>query len=135
MQWTFSPEDVVNGTADYTLDEFRQDLYAEVCDNFPEYDEDRRAFMFRLAYDVCYCSAAHQGLDRMREYCAAHGLPIDRDYLELIRKSNEDNIAMLKAIFARTVSRFVGEGLSSEEALRKLDAIHAEAVTRPPTGD
>jgi uncharacterized protein YoaH (UPF0181 family) len=36
---------------------------------------------------------------------------------------------MLKAIFARKVSEFMDEGLSSSDALKKLDAYHQNVIS------
>ena len=37
MEWTFTAAEVVKGGVDYSIEEFREDLYGEVKSNFPEY--------------------------------------------------------------------------------------------------
>jgi hypothetical protein len=126
MKWNFTGEQVVKGEVDYSLEEFRKDFYEEVKDNFPEYGTAELDSLYRLAYDVCYCTAAQRDLGELLEHCREKGLKADMRYLELIRDSNLENIIMLKALFARKVSEFMDEGLSSEDALKKLDEYHRE---------
>ena len=121
MKWNFTGEQVVKGEVDYSLEEFRKDFFEEVKANFPEYGTEELDSIYRLAYDVCYCTAAQRDLSELLEHCREKGLKADMKYLELIRDSNLANIDMLKAIFARKVSEFMDEGLSSEDALKKLD--------------
>ena len=131
MEWTFTPEEVVKGEADYSIEEFRGDLYEEVKSNFPEYSKSEMDTMYGLAYDVCYCHATSQNLNDLLEHCKAKGLKVDKNYLELIRDSNLSNIDMLKALFARKVADFMEEGCSSEEALIKLDEYHKNLLSDP----
>ena len=128
MKWNFTGEQVVKGEVDYSLEEFRKDFYGEVKDNFPEYGTEKLDSIYRLAYDVCYCTAAQRDLGELLEHCREKGLKADMKYLELIRDSNLANIDMLKAIFARKVSEFMDEGLSSEDALKKLDEYHKKTL-------
>ncbi len=129
MEWTFTGEQVVKGEVNYSLEDFRQDFYAEVKDNFPEYGPQDLNTMYRLAYDICYCTAARRDLADLLEHCRGKGIKADLKYLELIRDSNLANIAMMKAIFARMVSDFMNEGFSSEEALKKLDEVHRNSIS------
>lgn len=129
MQWNFTGEQVIRGEVDYSLEEFRKDLYAEVKENFPEYGAEQLDSMFRLAYDVCYCIATRRDLGDLLKYCRKKGIQADKKYLELIRNSNLANIDMLKALFARKVSEFMDAGLSGEAALKKLDEYHKQVVT------
>jgi len=130
MQWNFTGTQVVRGEVSYSLEEFRSDLYREVRDNFPEYDAQALASMFRLAYDVCYCCASQRDLKELLRYCREQGIRADKKYLELIRDSNRDNIEMLKAIFARKVSEFMDAGLTGADALKKLDEYHRNVLAR-----
>jgi hypothetical protein len=129
MQWEFTGEQVVRGEVDYSLEEFRKDFYAEVKDNFPEYDKQALDSMYRLAYDVCYCMASQRDLGELLAHCKQKGIKADLKYLELIRNSNLANIDMLKAIFAHKVSEFMDEGLSSSDALKKLDEYHQNVIS------
>jgi hypothetical protein len=129
MQWNFTGEQVIKGEADYSLEEFRKDLYAEVKENFPEFSAEQLDSMFRLAYDVCYCIATRRDLGDLLKHCRKKGIQADKKYLELIRNSNLANIDMLKALFARKVSVSMDAGLSGEEALKKLDEYHKQVVT------
>ena len=128
MKWNFTGEQVVKGEVNYSLEEFRKDFYEEVKDNFPEYGTEELDSIYRLAYDICYCTAARRDLGALLEYCREKGLKADMKYLELIRDSNLANIDMLKSIFARKVSEFMDEGLSSDDALKKLDEYHRKTL-------
>ena len=129
MEWTFTAEEVVKGEVDYSIEEFRKDLFEEVKSNFPEYTKSEMDTMYGLAYDVCYCIATSQDLNDLLEHCQGKGLKVDQNYLELIRDSNLSNIDMLKALFARKVADFMEEGCSSEEALKKLDEYHKNLMS------
>ncbi len=129
MKWDFTGDQVVKGEVDYSLEEFREDFYAEVKDNFPEYDTKALDSIYRLAYDVCYCVATQRDLGELLKHCREKGIKADIKYLELIRDSNLDNIDMLKAIFARKVSEFMDEGLNSADALKKLDEYHKKVIS------
>ena len=129
MQWEFTGDQVVKGEVDYSLEEFRKDFYLEVKENFPEYGTEALDSMYRLAYDVCYCIASQRDLGELLKHCKTKGIKADMKYLELIRNSNLANIDMLKAIFARKVSELMDEGLSSSDALKKLDEYHKEVIS------
>ena len=129
MKWDFTEKQVVKGEVDYSREEFRNDFYKEVKDNFPEYSTEELDSMYAIAYDVCYCTAVRQDLGKLLEHLKKKGLQADLKYLGLIRDSNLDNIEMLKAIFARKVSEFMDEGLSSEDALKKLDEYHKNILS------
>jgi hypothetical protein len=129
MQWEFSPDQVASGEVGYSLEEFRKDYYEEIKANFPEFDARETDRMFRVAYDVCYCAATNRELGELVEYLRKKGISSDVEYLELIRSSNLENIVMLKAIFAATVAAYLKQGLSSREAVQKLDDYHRSAIS------
>ena len=129
MEWTFTAEEVVKGEVDYTIEEFRRDLYEEVKINFPEYSSKEMETIFSIAYDVCFCTATSKELDDLLKHLQDKGIKADKNYLQLIRDSNLANIDMLKALFARKVADFMDEGCSSEEALKKLDVYHKSLVS------
>ena len=129
MEWTFTAEEVVKGEVDYSIEEFRKDLFEEVKSNFPEYTKSEMDTMYGLAYDVCYCIATSQDLNDLLKHLQDKGLKVDKNYLELIRDSNLSNIDMLKGLFARKVADFMDEGCSSEEALKKLDEYHKNLIS------
>ena len=129
MRWEFTGEQVVKGEVNYSLEEFREDFYLEVKDNFPEYDKKALDSIYRLAYDVCYCVATKRDLDELLKHFKKKGIKADLKYLSLIRDSNLENIDMLKAIFARKVAEFMDEGLNSRDALKKLDEYHKSVIS------
>lgn len=129
MQWDFTGAQVVKGEVDYSLEEFRKDYSEEVKENFPEYSEEALEAMYRLAYDVCYCTASQRSLGELLKHFKKKGIKADMKYLELIRDSNLANIDMLKAIFARKVSEFMDAGLSGSDALKKLDEYHKNVLS------
>ncbi len=129
MQWEFTGEQVVAGEVGYTLEEFRKDYYEEIKANFPEFDDKEVDRMFRIAYDVCYCTATNRQLGDLVAHLRKKGISSDVQYLELIRDSNAENIAMLRAVFAATVSGYIKGGLSSSEAMQKLDEYHKGTIS------
>jgi len=129
MQWDFNREQVVSGEVAYTLEDFRKDYLEEIKANFQEFDDKGTDRMFRMAYDVCYCTATNRQLGELVKHFRKKGISSDEQYLELIRDSNTENIAMLKAIFAAIVSGYIKEGLSSREAMQKLDDYHKNAIS------
>ena len=128
MKWDFTGTQVVKGEVAYSLEEFRKDLYAEVKDNFSDYDKKELDGIYQLAYDVCYCTASQRKLGELLAHCKQMGVKADLKYLMLIRDSNLNNIDMLKAIFARKVSEFIEAGASGDEALKKLDEYHRQVL-------
>ena len=129
MNWDFTGAQVVKGEVAYSLEEFRKDLYAEVQENFSDYDKKELDGIYQLAYDVCYCTATQRKLGELLAHCKQMGVKADLKYLMLIRDSNLNNIDMLKAIFARKVSEFMDAGASGEEALKKLDDYHRQVLS------
>jgi len=129
MQWEFTTDQVAAGEVSYSLDEFRKDYYQEIRDNFAEFDEPELDRMFMISYDVCYCAATNRQLSELAEHLRRKGVSCDAEYLELIRASNIDNIIMLKAIFAATVAAYLQAGLSSREAVQKLDEFHKSTIS------
>ena len=128
MKWDFTGTQVVKGEVAYSLEEFRKDLYAEVKDNFSDYDKKELDGIYQLAYDVCYCTASQRKLGELLAHCKQMGVKADLKFLMLIRDSNLNNIDMLKAIFARKVSEFIEAGASGDEALKKLDEYHRQVL-------
>ena len=128
MEWDFSAEQVAKGEIEYTLENFRDDFRNEVRANFPDYDQKDLEVMFHLAYDVCYCAALRQDFKELLSHCRDKGVNVDMKYLELIKKSNSENIEMLKAVFAIRVSEFMDEGLNNRDALKKLEEYHRKTL-------
>ena len=129
MQWEFTGDQVVSGEVDYTLEEFRKDYYQEIKANFPEFNEQETDRMFKVAYDVCYCTATKRQLSELVSHLRTKGITSDVQYLELIRDSNTENIAMLRAIFAAIVSGYIKQGMSNPEAMQKLDEYHKATIS------
>jgi len=129
VEWEFSADQVASGEVSYSLEEFRKDYYEEIKANFPEFDGRDTDRMFRVAYDVCYCAATNRELCELVDHLRTKGISSDVEYLELIRSSNLENIVMLKAIFAAAVSAYLRQGLSSREAVQKLDEYHKSTIS------
>ena len=129
MKWSFTPGQVAKGDVDYTLEQFRADLEREVRDNFDDFSPDDLEQMFNLAYDVCYCVAVRHDLVKLAGHCRKRGLSVDTDYLKMIADANSENIDMLKAVFARKVAGWMGQGLTREQAVEKLDEFNRSIMT------
>lgn len=134
MKWQFTTEQVAKGEVRYGLEEFRRDFRNEVNENFSDYSKQDLEIMFHVAYDVCYCCAVRQELAQLLEHCRNRGLKVEMKFLELIRDANLENIEMLKAVFACKVAAYIKEGLSNEDALKKLEEYHAEILRKSAKG-
>ena len=72
MNWDFTGAQVVKCEVEYSLEEFRQDLYAEVKENFSDFDKKELDGIYQLAYDVCYCTATQRKLGELLAHDALH---------------------------------------------------------------
>jgi hypothetical protein len=127
MQWEFTPDEVVKGTADYTLAEFRRDLAEEVRANLGGDDECFARHSYDLIYDLCHWLAT--GRD-FAEFVATlpEDAPLEAHVLQVIKEHMRDNIAMLGAILQRMIMDGVEAGLPLDQALDQASRRHAATV-------
>lgn len=128
MEWEFSPEDVVKGDADYSLEDFRADLAREVAINMPGSDAGGRDTAYALLYDLCYWLATGKSFDR---FLASHSYdPPTCDFLRGVSPMISSNVDMLGAILQRMIMNRVEAGASLETALRDVADQHRRIVDR-----
>lgn len=129
MKKKFTPEQVKNGKATYTFDAFLNELWEDVKSTmYKEYSNEmfeketqhgkqekilRDVFVF--VYGICYLAAMnHPELKEMLER-------IDSKNKEVVQKtlnSNKKNVALLRAIFKREISKKLEQGLTERQAVK-----------------
>jgi ferredoxin len=100
MEWDFTTEDVVKGHADYTLQDFRSGLAAEVRSNLGPMDEAQLTRAFNLVYDLCYALATDKDIG---EFMSLRLRPADLRVPRRDQPHASDNAAMLGAILQRLI--------------------------------
>lgn len=126
MQWEFSPEDVVKGDADYTLEDFRADLAREVELNMPGSDAHGRDATYAALYDLCYWLATGNALEG---FLAGRAFdPPTCDFLRGVAPLIAPNVEMLGAILQRMIVIRVEAGAALEGALRDVADQHRRIV-------
>ena len=119
MEWAFTPKDVENGKAEYSLSQFRDDLKKEIAAQHEVGGGDAE-LLFRLVYDVCYWLATESTLENLIAFYG--GSMMDIKMLEIIAEQNKDNVEMLKAVIKRNYDSGLNAGLTQAEALKILVA-------------
>lgn len=127
MQWEFTPDEVVRGTAAYALADFRRDLAEEVRANLGGADEAYLRQGFDLIYDLCHWLATGRDFDTFAATLPC-GSPFDAPTLQAISEHMGDNAAMLGAILQRMIMDGVESGLPLEQALDRASRHHAAMV-------
>ncbi|MDP4030083.1 MAG: hypothetical protein Q8P42_14090 [Gallionella sp.] len=129
MEWDFTPEQVVKAEVDYSLEQFRLDMFEEVRLNMNQMDDAQQRKIFDVMYDLCYWVAT--GGD-FNEFLAG----LDQEsffppFLGSIREMLTPNIKMLGAILQRLIMERVDEpGISLAEALKQVDVLHRQIVAK-----
>lgn len=127
MEWEFTPQELVKGDVDYGLEQFRGDMYQEVCGNLQGMDTEMQERLFDLIYDLCYWQATGGEFDVF-----VAGLNQDSTvpaFLESIREHMQPNVEMLGAILQRLImERVDGHGIALEDALKQVDELHQSVV-------
>jgi len=129
MEWEFTPDQVVRAEVDYDLEQFRSDMFEEVCLNLGEMDGAQQRKIFDVIYDLCYWTATGGGYD---EFLAG----LDQEsffpsFLGSIREMLAPNITMLGAILQRLIMERVDEQtIPLEEALKQVDEYHRLVVAK-----
>jgi hypothetical protein len=120
MKKRFTPEQVKNGKLVYTFEDFFIDLWEDVKSTLSkEYskkmsDEEQRD-VFNFVYELCYLAAMnHPELELMLEKAGAE----NKDIVQKTLKSNQKNIALLRAIFMREIANRLEQGLTKRQAVK-----------------
>lgn len=126
MQWEFTPQDVVKAQADYTLQDFRRDLGAELRSNLGAMDEARSTRTFNLVYDLCYALATEKKFD---EFLTRYAFdPPTCQFLSEIKPHMADNAVMLGAILQRQIMDRVAAHMPLQAAIDDVSRWHSEVV-------
>ncbi len=130
MEWEFTPEEVVKAEVDYGLEQFRRDMFEEVCLNTGDLDAGQQQKIFVVMYDLCYWVATGGTYE---DFLAT----LDQDsflpsFLASVKDMLVPNIEMLGAILQRLImDRVEGEGMPLDEALKQVAEYHRQVVAKP----
>jgi hypothetical protein len=120
MKKRYTPEQVKNGKVVYTFEDFLNDLLEDVKSALSkEYskkvsDKEQRD-VFNFVYDLCYLAAMnHPELKLMLEKADSG----NRDIMQKTLESNQENIALLHAIFMRKIDERLKKGLTKRQAMK-----------------
>jgi Mor family transcriptional regulator len=129
MTKKFTPEQVKKGKVDYTFDAFLNELWEDVRSTSAKkysnkisekgiqngkYEKTARD-IFVFVYKVCYMAATNQ--PELKEVLER----IDSESGDVVKKtvkSNKENIAFLRAIFVREISKKLKQGLTKRQAVK-----------------
>lgn len=129
MEWDFTPEQVVKAEVDYSLEQFRLDMFEEVRLNMNQMDDAQQRKIFDVMYDLCYWVATGGDYD---DFLAG----LDQEsffpsFLGSIKEMLAPNIVMLGAILQRLIMERVDEQtIPLEEALKQVDEHHRQVVAK-----
>lgn len=129
MEWDFTPEQVVKAEVDYSLEQFRLDMFEEVRLNMNQMDDAQQRKIFDVMYDLCYWVATGSDYDDFLT-----GLDQESffpSFLGSIKEMLAPNIMMLGAILQRLIMERVDEQtIPLEEALKQVDEYHRQVVAK-----
>lgn len=140
MKKEFTPNHILQGKVEYSLENFLEDLWEEARDTVSKHDfsndpvgeapdkKNANALkdVFRFVYNVCYNSAIN--FSRIEEVLEK----ADQEEKEIIKKtvqSNRDNINILHAIFMKEISENLDKGLTEQQA-SKIVINHSKNAMR-----
>jgi len=130
MQWDFTPQDVRHGRADYSVSEFKEDLFKEIHQNLEEIQGDehiKKLYPF-LTIMLCTTLAFGKSIDTfvtsVKKYFPGEVLQRflagDRELLEEIRENNKENIEMLRAVIHRRMEDDIDKGVSKDTMVKTI---------------
>lgn len=118
MNWNFTSEDILNGSAECSIGVFRAALKADVVSQFEDKDSDEAENLFHLIYDICYWLATDATLTDLIEFYG--GSEADIQLLNIIESRYRESIGILRAIIQIRYASGVDAGLTQAEALSYL---------------
>ena len=132
MEWEFTPEQIVKGEADYSLEEFRRDLAREVAMNLVAFGGEDLRRAYDLIYDQCYWLATGKSFTEL--LAAFDGDAGTQEWLMALRPQLQSNVDMLGAILQREIMGRIAQGEVLDQALQGVAARH-EALLRAQLPD
>ncbi len=112
MKWDFTPEDILNSKARYSVARFRDDLLKEIADVAGQHRDGEKFTKFYSIITVMLCTSIALGkstdtfVASVRKYFTDKDLQqqlTKRELLNRIQDDNKDNIEMLKAIIQKRI--------------------------------
>jgi hypothetical protein len=130
MRKEITPKQVMNGDADYSLEEFLTDLSSEIKSSMmkdighsKEGEPDDKEFektvneVFRFVSEICFKAAIHSpDLKLLLKESKSE----EREIIAETLKSNKDNIALLRALLMNQVASRVKQGLTRRQAAKQV---------------
>lgn len=129
MKKRITPDQLKKGEVTYTFDAFLKKLWEDVkvtlAEEHPEkilkkksqsgnYEQTLKD-VFVFVYRICYLAAMkNPELKRLLESADSK----NREVVKMTLKSNEGNIALLRAIFVKEISEKLGKGLTKRQAVK-----------------
>lgn len=123
MKWDFTPEDILNGKAHYSVAEFRDDLLKEIRNTAGKHRDGERFIRFYALITVMLCTSLALGqstegfVRSVKRFFPDENLQKEltsKELLDRIRNDNRDNIKMLEAVIRRRIMDDVSIGIDPE---------------------
>lgn len=130
MKWDFTPEDVRNGKANYTVGEFKKDLLEEIQLNIAKDCGDQQTMQFYSFLTIMLCTSMAFGksidsfVSSTKKYFPSETLQDfltgNRALLEDIEENNKENIEMLCSVVHRRIRDDVDKGVSKDNIAKTI---------------
>jgi hypothetical protein len=130
MKWDFTPEDVRNGKANYTVGEFKKDLLEEIQLNIAKDCGDQQTMQFYSFLTIMLCTSMAFGksidsfVSSTKKYFPSETLQDfltgNRALLEDIKENNKENIEMLCSVVHRRIRDDVDKGVSKDNIAKTI---------------
>jgi hypothetical protein len=130
MKWDFTPEDVRNGKANYTVGEFKKDLLEEIQLNIAKDCGDQQTMQFYSFLTIMLCTSTAFGksidsfVSSTKKYFPSETLQDfltgNRALLEDIKENNKENIEMLCSVVHRRIRDDVDKGVSKDNIAKTI---------------
>jgi hypothetical protein len=130
MKWDFTPEDVRNGKANYTVGEFKKDLLEEIQLNIAKDCGDQQTMQFYSFLTIMLCTSMAFGksidsfVSSTKKYFPSETLQDfltgNKALLEDIKENNKENIEMLCSVVHRRIRDDVDKGVSKDNIAKTI---------------
>ena len=125
MKWDFTPEDVRNGKVDYTVAEFKKDLFEEIKLNIVKNRGDEQTIQFHSFLTIMLCTSMAFGksidsfVTSTKKYFPNEALQNflmgNKALLEDIKENNKENIEMLRVVIHRRMRDDAERGIAPDK--------------------
>ncbi|TAN39939.1 MAG: hypothetical protein EPN25_09280 [Nitrospirae bacterium] len=129
MKWDFTPEDILNGRARYSVAQFRGDLLKELRDAVGQHRDGEKLTQFYAIITVMLCTSLALGkstngfVASVKKYFPSRELQeqlTKRELIDQIQDSNKENIEMLRAVISRRMKDDMSIGIEPDCITRTI---------------